>query len=212
MRHDEWAGRRLGDRVALIWGAPTDFSSSTLKSRLRQWFEGPQLWLNTGRLCVDEFAEFNRRLRDFRPTIILGYANSLALFARFLSENERPTCSPKAIISSAEILSEEARAAIQLVFGCPVFNRYGCREVSVVASECEQHQGLHIMAEGLYVEIVDRNGHPVTEGEVGDILVTDLLNYGMPLIRYRIGDRGLGHLASARADAECPACSRWLEE
>jgi len=203
MRHDEWAGRRLGCRVAYIWGAPTDFPRDSFRTRIRRWFEGPQLWLNTGNLRISDFAEFNRRLMEFRPSVILGYANSLALFAQFVSENKLPTCSPKSIISSAEILSTESRDLIERTFCCPVFNRYGCREVSVIASECEHHDGMHIMAEGLYVEVVDRNGQPVPDGETGDILVTDLLNYGMPLIRYRIGDRG------ALAVGKCP-CGRGL--
>jgi phenylacetate-CoA ligase len=83
-----------------------------------------------------------------------------------------------------------------------VFNRYGCREVSVVASECAAHRGLHIMAEGLYVEIETPRG-PAAPGEMGAILVTDLLNHAMPLIRYRIGDLG------AWADGTCP-CGRGL--
>src|SRR5262249_30208474 len=73
--------------------------------------------------------------------------------------------------------------------GCPVFNRYGCREVSVVASECPAHAGLHVMAEGLYLEIETPTGR-AAPGEMGAILVTDLLNRAMPLVRYRIGDLG----------------------
>jgi phenylacetate-CoA ligase len=86
------------------------------------------------------------------------------------------------------------------VFGCRVFNRYGCREVSVIASECPAHRGLHTMAEGLYVEI-ERSGQQA--GQLGSVLITDLLNYAMPLIRYRIGDVG------AWLDGACP-CGRGL--
>jgi phenylacetate-CoA ligase len=203
MRHDAWAGRRCGDRTAFFWGAPVDAPHASLRSRVRRWLEGQQLWLNTGNLKVDDFPEFNRRLKKFQPSIIIAYANSLALFARFLKASNIPAYSPNAIITSAEVLTDESRALIQETFGCPVFNRYGCREVSVIASECEQHDGLHVMAEGLYVEVVDGEGKPVAEGETGDILVTDLLNYGMPLIRYRIGDRG------SWAPGDC-ACGRGL--
>lgn len=203
MRHDAWAGRRWGDRVALFWGAPVDAPIATYRYRIRRWLAGQQLWLNTGNLKVDDFPKFNEELKEFQPAVIIAYANSLALFARFLKENKLAACAPRGIITSAEILTEESRELIQDVFGCPVFNRYGCREVSVIASECERHDGLHIMAEGLYVEVVDPNGQPVAEGETGDILVTDLLNYAMPLIRYRIGDRG------SWVTGEC-ACGRGL--
>src|SRR5262249_29218268 len=88
------------------------------------------------------------------------------------------------------------------VFGCRVFNRYGCREVSVIASECPEHDGLHTMAEGLFIEVV-KGARPAQAGEIGSILVTDLFNRAMPLIRYRIGDLG------AWEEGTC-ACGRGL--
>src|SRR5262249_36293897 len=130
------------------------------------------------------------------------YARSAVLFARYLEERGRTAYRPHSLITSAEVLEEEDRAVLERVFGCEVFNRYGCREVSVVASECEAHSGLHTMAEGLYIEI-DIGGRPAAPGQTGGILVTDLLNGAMPLIRYRIGDLG------AWADGPCP-CGRGL--
>jgi len=69
------------------------------------------------------------------------------------------------------------------LFGNIVFDRYGCEELSIIASECEKHEGLHINAEGLYVEVID--GDDTTPGE---LVITDLVNKGMPFIRYKIGD------------------------
>ena len=100
------------------------------------------------------------------------------------------------------MLEDDDRRLLEQVFGCPVFNRYGCREVSVVASECAAHAGLHVMAEGLYVEIETPHG-PAAPGRDGRVLVTDLLNHAMPLIRYRIGDM------AAWAAGDCP-CGRGL--
>ncbi|QDU55679.1 phenylacetate--CoA ligase family protein [Aeoliella mucimassa] len=190
MRHDGWAGRFIGGRVAYFWGAPRDAPSQKLQSRVRRWLEGSTLWLDTGNIYPQQFTIFNEQLIRFRPTVIVAYANSLSLFANYLLEKGLTTCHPKSIITSAEILTDESRQVIEKVFGCPIFNRYGCREVSVIASECEEHEGLHISAEGLHIEIVDQHDQPVKQGESGDILVTDLLNYAMPLIRYRIGDLG----------------------
>ncbi len=100
------------------------------------------------------------------------------------------------------MLEPSARTLIEEVFGCRVFNRYGCREVSVIASECAEHAGMHVMAEGLYVEVV-RGDRPAQPGELGAVLVTDLLNLAMPLVRYRIGDM------AAVEDGGC-ACGRGL--
>ena len=110
------------------------------------------------------------------------------MFARFLRAAGLTAYRPHSIVTSAEILEEGRPASCwNRSFGCPVYNRYGCREVSVVASECPAHSGLHVMAEGLYLEIETPHG-PAAPGEMGAVLVTDLLNGAMPLIRYRIGD------------------------
>ncbi len=124
------------------------------------------------------------------------------LFARYLQARGLTPHRPHSIVTSAEVLEADERRLLEDVFGCPVFNRYGCREVSVVASECPAHSGLHIMAEGLFLEIEMPHG-PAAPGEMGAILVTDLLNHAMPLIRYRIGDMG------AWASGTCP-CGRGL--
>lgn len=186
-RHDRWAGLNVGDKVALIWGAPIDRPKWSLKGYFRSCLFGAPLYLDTACLSSVKFNSFNNELKRFRPKIIQAYSKSLALFAQYLDENKISAYQPESIITSAEMLSSQDRILIERVFGAPVFNRYGCREVSLIASECNQHNGLHIMAEGLYIEILqgDKLAQP---GEVGRVIVTDLLNYAMPLIRYEIGD------------------------
>jgi len=87
------------------------------------------------------------------------------------------------IISTAETLLPSERADIEGRFGQIVFDRYGCEEVSLIASECIAHDGLHMSAEGIYVEVI--GGDATTPGSV---VVTDLVNRGMPIIRYEVGD------------------------
>jgi phenylacetate-CoA ligase len=111
------------------------------------------------------------------------------LFAEFVKENEIDGLHPKAIVTSAEVLHEHERAVIEEVFGCKIFNRYGCRETSVIASECNEHSGMHINAECIYLEI-EKNSLGMYGKDEGEIIITDLLNYGMPLIRYKIEDVG----------------------
>lgn len=189
IRHNRWAGWDVGDKVAVLWGAPRDLPSQNWRGRLRNLLLERQLFLDTGHLTEERMLAFHQRLFQYRPRVILAYAQSAALFASFLESQNLVPYRPHAIVTSAEVLEPEHRKRIEDVFGCRVFNRYGCREVSVIASECEAHQGLHVMAEGLYLEVV-KGDRPARIGELGDILVTDLLNYAMPLIRYRIGDLG----------------------
>jgi phenylacetate-CoA ligase len=202
VRHDRWAGCDVGDKTAVVWGAPRDRPADAWRTRLRDAVLREPLWLDAGLLTEERMLHFQSQLHRFRPRVVRAYARALAVFARFLQSRGLEAFHPQSIITSAEVLEDADRTLLEEVFCCPVFNRYGCREVSVIASECPQHSGLHVMAEGLYVEIETANG-PAAAGEVGSVLITDLLNGAMPLIRYRIGDM------AAWADGDCP-CGRGL--
>lgn len=202
-RHNRWAGWDVGDKVALLWGAPRDRPSTVWRSRLRNRLLDRRLFLDTGHLTETRLADFHQALKRFRPKVLLAYAGSIVLFARYLQSRRQQPYEPQAIITSAEVLEPANRALVEAMFGCPVFNRYGCREVSVIASECSEHQGLHTMAEGLLIEIV-HDGRPARPGQLGSILVTDLLNQAMPLIRYRIGDLGAWEAGPCRCGRDLP--------
>jgi phenylacetate-CoA ligase len=61
----------------------------------------------------------------------------------------------------------------------------------LMAAECDRHEGLHLTTEQLLVEVVDDEGRPTPDGEEGNVVVTDLFNYGMPFVRYVNGDRAI---------------------
>jgi phenylacetate-CoA ligase len=191
IRHNRWAGLDVGDKVAYLWGAATDQPPSRWRTRLRNRLIDRQLFLDASNVTEERLRQYLDALKVFRPRVMVAYARAAVLFARFLRDRMISAYQPEAIITSAEVLTDPERQLIEATFGCRVFNRYGSREVSVIASECEQHRGLHTMAESLVVEIVAPDGSPIVEpGRDGAIVVTDLLNYAMPLIRYRIGDAG----------------------
>jgi phenylacetate-CoA ligase len=77
------------------------------------------------------------------------------------------------------------------VFHAPVFETYGSREFMLIGAECDQHAGLHLSLENLLVEIVDDDGRPTPAGQEGNVVITDLFNYGMPFVRYVNGDRAV---------------------
>jgi phenylacetate-CoA ligase len=202
LRHNSWAGWNPGDRSAVIWGAAADMPLDNWTTKLRRWLLREPIWLNAAELTERSMHQFHLALLRYRPRIIQAYARSAALFAQWLEMSKLQPYRPHAIITTAEVLDQSTRTTLERVFQCPVFNRYGCREVSVIASECEAHQGMHIMAEGLYLEIDHTRFSDITN-QAGCILVTDLLNFAMPLIRYRIGDIG------SWASGACP-CGRQL--
>jgi phenylacetate-CoA ligase len=134
--------------------------------------------------------------------VLFGYASALARFAEFVQAHHLDDIKFLSVISSAEVLYPHQRELIERTFGCGVIDRYGTRELGGIACECQEHMGLHISTENVCVEIL-RNGIPVPVGEEGDIVVTNLNNYGMPFIRYQTGD--VGQLS----DVEC-RCGRGL--
>lgn len=202
LRHNRWAGWEIGDRAAILWGAPQDTKmSGKLKDRMRAWIQERRLILDAATLSEAAMANFARELIRYRPTILQAYSNTLGLFARYIQTQKIEGIRPQGIIVSAEVLTEDNRRLIEETFGCSVYNRYGCREFAVIASECDAHQGLHINAENLLVEAVN-NGRSCID-EDGEIVITDLRNFAMPMIRYRIRDVG-------RITQSSCVCSRGL--
>jgi phenylacetate-CoA ligase len=95
------------------------------------------------------------------------------------------------------------RLVIEQVLGVKVTDRYGCEEVSLIGCECERHAGMHINVDHLVVEFLRDDDTPAAPGELASVVVTDLLNHAMPMIRYKVED-----LACFLADS-C-ACGRGL--
>jgi phenylacetate-CoA ligase len=178
LRSDEWSGWRLGQRVAKVWGNP-EYRHFGLKGRLRNFLLDRAVYLDTLNLNDDRIAEFVVSIRRHRPGLIFGHAHSLYLLACSLKKSGISDIRPNGIISTAMLLHDWQRVVIEQAFGCSVTNRYGCEEVSLIASECEEHHGLHVNADSILTEV---------DASTGQLLVTDLTNRAMPLIRYRIGD------------------------
>jgi phenylacetate-CoA ligase len=191
LRNMRWAGLEIGDKSAELWGSPFDISrQGRLKNKIyNKLFR--TLFLSSYNLSIENMHIYARKLIRYKPKVIIGYSSSLYFFAKFLEENGIKSINPKSIISSAEVLYDYQRELIESVFQCKVFNRYGCREFGAIAQECSQHLGMHINSEHVFVEYLKGDGEPVALGERGELVITDLDNYGMPFIRYRIGDIGV---------------------
>lgn len=198
----DWAGYRLGDRCFMLWGSPMDVAKySGMLSRFTNALNR-KLILNTYVVSDEVLGKLAYLLKKFRPEIIRGYASSIYMLAKYLLENRIDYAPPRAVITSAETLLDYMRKTIEEAFGCPVFDFYGSREIGSLAAECEEHSGYHISAENIVMEFV-REGEHVAAGEDGVILVTSLRNFGMPFIRYNIGDVG------SPSDEAC-GCGRGL--
>jgi phenylacetate-CoA ligase len=189
---NEWAGRKLGDPMVKLWGSLSDIlgSSQGFKGYLRQQVSGMTI-LNTYRMTEEDMYRHVKKMNKIKPRLILAYTNSIEELTRFIQEHHLSVYSPSTVMTSAGVLYPEVKAKIEEVFHTTVFNCYGSREVSDMACNCEKDEGLHLIPAIHYLEIVDDEGRRVKPGIPGNIIVTLLTNYTMPLIRYKIGDRGI---------------------
>ncbi len=181
-----------GCREARLWGAPKDLSKIEGPRGRFFLFLKNQLWLDSFNMGEARMAEYHKMLSAFRPRVLIAYASSAFVFARFLKESSiKPDYGLEAIITSAEMLYPHMRETIEEVFGVAVFNRYGSREVGNIASECEKHGGLHLHMYDHIIEILPAANSRHQFGCEGEITVTCLNNFSMPFIRYKIGDLGV---------------------
>ncbi|NQS98499.1 MAG: glycosyltransferase [candidate division Zixibacteria bacterium] len=180
-RFRHWIGYESGDKTAFMWGAVRDVPEKPGSN---------QRWLNSFNCSPGEIETFVRELVEWKPKAIRGYASSLYLVASYIKSLNLPAPRPQTIESGAEKLWNGQRAVIEDVFQCQVFEQYGSREIPAIGCECELHNGMHIFNDIRLLEII-RDGEPAKPGEEGSIIITDLMNYVMPFIRYEIGDIGV---------------------
>lgn len=202
-RGRRWFGVNIGDKEVAVWGRP-------IYSKSARWWGGVKARLqNMLLLSAFDLTEGNldfywKKIKKFQPSFFYGYSTVLTRLAQFIKEKEgsAENLRVKAIFATGETLYQSSRKLLKSVFNCPVAIEYGCSEVGGFAYECPEG-GLHISAENVFVEFIDKKGKPVKPGEIGEVVVTSLTNFYMPFIRYKIGDLG------SPRDELCP-CGRGL--
>jgi phenylacetate-CoA ligase len=196
-----WAGYRPGRKAFFYWAAVTAGLPS-VKIRLDRvlkretFFDSMKQDLAARQVAL-------AALRRTRPEIIVCYTQACAQFARWITDNGLRDWPDIPVICAAEAVLPADRAVLAKAFGPEIFETYGSRETMLMAAECENHTGMHVSEENLLLELV-RHGETLGAGETGDVVVTDLHNRGMPMIRYVNGD-----VATLALRQRC-ACGRGL--
>ena len=188
-RHDCWSGWQPGEPIAACWGNPK--FPKTLKEKLKFALLQPYIFLDTMHVDKASVEDFLSQWRKVKPTLLYGHAHSLYLLAQSIRQYGLQAPRLTGILSTSMMLIPSERKIIEDVFGVKVTDRYGCEEVSLIASECEQHQGMHLNIEHLVIEFLREDGTPASPGGPGKIVVTDLMNMAMPFIRYQVEDVGV---------------------
>lgn len=204
LRALEWTGWRFGDRQARLWHQTLGMSRrQVIRERIDAFFMR-RLFVPAFELTSENLERFVGQIRDHRPVLVDGYAESLNFLATYVRDGGSPGFSPVAMMSSAQALPDNVREDIERGFQTRVFDKYGSREFSGIAYQCAESRDHHVMDESYIVELLV-DGRPALPGEVGEVVITDLHNFSLPLIRYRIGD-----LAMAVDQTEPCACGRGM--
>lgn len=178
-------------KKVILWGSERDLFKGNMgyKAMIHNWLSNT-VFLNSFRMSEQAIEQYIHLINSIKPVIIRGYAGSLFELCRYAEKKKISLFTPEIVVSAAENISDTMRDVIESNFGTKVQNFYGSREVSNIAGECKDGL-LHLFQFWNYVEVLDKDNQPVQEGEEGRVIVTNLFNYSMPLIRYEIGDTAI---------------------
>jgi phenylacetate-CoA ligase len=178
-------GWRLGEMIAYIWGGNERlYAMSRLEFELRQFLRRMHQFdpFRSGPKELDIWA---KRFRTLRPSVVFGYASTVARFAEFLETEGEKLPPVRGVFTTAEKLYRPQREVIERAFECRVFDLYGSSEVQNIAAEC-RNGNMHVCTDFVVVE----EEKPFLADEPRPLLLTSLWNWSTPFIRYRNEDCG----------------------
>jgi len=188
IRARRWWGVDVGDREVYLWGAPSELNKTDRIKTIRDGLLN-QLVLNAFAMSAANMDAYLDAVQAFRPKCIYGYASSVALLAARARARGIRLSLPelRVVCATGEPLYPHQRQLIEEVFGIPVANEFGSRDIGFTAHETPHGQML-LMSESIILEVLDKAGHPVAPGELGEAVATGLCSDAQAFIRYRTGD------------------------
>ncbi|MFB3885576.1 MAG: phenylacetate--CoA ligase family protein [Thermodesulfobacteriota bacterium] len=184
LRGKSWAGYRLGVPTASLMtvGKPTFLGKA--RERLIS------IHAYSAFSTEDDVIKGLEKIRRRKICFLESYASNLYRIARICHDRKIEDISLPVIFSTGEVLLPYQKELIEKQFGSQVFDYYGSNEIGSLAYECKEHHNKHITDEHVILEVTDSRGNPLVD-EMGEITITDLDNYAMPFVRYKIGDIGI---------------------
>lgn len=178
-------------KEVILWGSEKDLFNGRIpiKNKMFNWLTN-KVFLNSFKMKQEDIKKYIEKINSYKPDLIRGYAGSLYELSKYAEKNNLRVHKPKIIVSAAEMLQKNMREKIENIFQTKVYDFYGSREISSIAGECE-HGSMHLFSFWNMVEILKKNNKPAKEGQEGRVIVTNLFNYSMPLIRYELGDTAI---------------------
>ncbi len=198
LRDHLWHGRDLSGKLAAIRSKTADGSVPDWGLATAAFKTGP----SAVRSLSADLDEQVRWLATEDPDYILSLATNLQALAARSCELGVRLSRLRQVRAYGEMLRPEARGIVREAWGVEIVDSYSSEELGYIALQCPMSEHYHVQAESLIVEVLDANGAPCRPGEVGQIVVSTLHNFAMPLLRYASGDY-------AEVGAPC-ACGRGL--
>jgi len=184
----KWYGFYLGEKIFTIGGnSLVSKQKITTKDVFEKYlmrnfkFHSSQMKQSDMKIFYDSFVKV-------KPKAVRGYGSTLYVFAKYIKENKLPIPQIKVILTTGEVLLPEYRMLLQEVFKAPLYDNYGAGDGGIASHECYMHEGLHITEERCAIEVCDKHGDLLNDGDIGHVITTDLFNYAFPFIRYQVGD------------------------
>ena len=187
----ESVGWQLGDHYFFIRNWVSNYKQSPLKSFAQA----------VTNISITEFDDEKKawlcgQIKKRKNCVIFGYASSVCDFMRYVKREGVDTSKfkIKLIVCDSDELTVANKRELEKTFSCPVINRYDNEENGLLAISMPYSEEMRVNHPGIYVELLhpDRD-EPVAPGEIGRVVVTDLYNHAMPLIRYDLGDLAVSH-------------------
>ena len=181
----KWSDPELSSRqLVSAWVTAAHFSHAS--AALSRTFASPE-FLNVRFPVTLPTDEIVAGLNETQPDCLVAYPSALHVLS-FEARAGRLQIGPRQVLTCAEPLLPEIRAAAEETWGAPVGNIWAASESGGIAVPC-QHSRSHLNEDLLIVEPVDEDGLPVAPGErSAKLYVTNLFNRALPLIRYEITD------------------------
>lgn len=180
VHHWRKAGYRFGDPFVAMGSSSLFGKKPSLVRRIYDKIRN-EMPLNTVNLTDELCAEYVEFIKKHKVRYIYGYAGSIYVFTKYVSEHGIDMKQIQGVFTTSENLTDGYRKLIEKTYDCVVRDCYGARDAGMTAYESDYHKyevGYNIIAEII---------NPIEEN-TGSVLTTNLLNYAFPLLRYQFGD------------------------
>jgi phenylacetate-CoA ligase len=199
------SGRRFGYRVVMILYEGN--TTKKVQNLYRQWTCIPIRPEEFTFSVSNPFEEIVERIDYLCPDVLIGYGSYLETLFRTLALRKIPMRHPKVLVYVAEGMTAEGKSFIEETFSIPVLSQYNAVEAFKIGFTCEERNGFHLHEDLCHVKIVDTNGKKLTDGEKGEIVISNFVNHGTVLLNYRLGDVGVLSREKCRCGRTLPVLS-----